>query len=417
VTKHVIYKKRSMDADIASSKLRYLVPPKFTFEVEVDWDSKVYDLVKKDAVMLQEMNDEVGKIYEQNAEAIKSKLEAFEALITKMVDNNADKADIERQKKGLDDSIQKDHDTAEKAAEKAVEKVWSEWSRKKSEYKSYKAKIVITIVGSVASLAASIGMMVSTPFTGGAGAVVGILSMVKSVVQIARELASAAQDVETSLKVLDKQLEILEKVAKTNIGRKANEYAGALGTQILGIAQPTIKSAKSNLETVQAKLTPVETDVREAGKLLNDLLDEQEKMRAAFMKDVDARLSKHPSDKAPGQARDIERRLDQYLRESRQGVMAQIALLTKIGENFRTVRDAIDERARKVKDLSDQRDVDERFLRLLLTFADLGVGVGLACTEGGKAAGEIVNAVVPWSTFFAYDELSKKVLEKTFLAD
>jgi len=117
------------------------------------------------------------------------------------------------------------------------------------------------------------------------------------------------------------------------------------------------------------------------------------------------------------QRHQIERIGGEDLRGSRQQVTEQIALLGRIGTQFRTVRDAIDERAGKVKALADQRDVDERFLRLLLTFADLGGGVAIACTEGAKAAGEIVNAVVPWATMFGYDELSSKVLEKTFLAE
>ena len=57
----VIYKKRSMDADIAVSGLRYVVPPKMTFEVEVDFDSKVIGQVEKDSVLLKEMNEAAGE--------------------------------------------------------------------------------------------------------------------------------------------------------------------------------------------------------------------------------------------------------------------------------------------------------------------------------------------------------------------
>lgn len=417
MAKVTIFKKKSMKSDMSVGGLKYVEVPDMDFEVEADIDSKVFDQVKKDAVLLQEMNDEVKAIYKQTAATIEKKLDAFDGLIVKMVDGGAPKADIERQLDGLNKAIEKDHDLAVKTATKEVEKLWQDIGKKKKEYLGYRIKIGCSIVGSVASLATSIGLIVTAPFTAGVGVVLGMASISKALVQIGKELVSAYQTVDQSLALLIKQLDILEKVAKTNAGRKANEWTGAIATQILGIAQPTIKSAKSHAETVQAKLQPIEEGLHDAGKELNNLLDAQEKFRKEFMEGASKRLYKHPSDKAKGHLRDIENRLDKFLVDSRAGVEDQIAIVEKLGKDFRPLAATIKEKVAQIDKLAAERDVDERWIRFVLNLCDLGGSVTVACTEGGKAAGEIVNAVVPWVSTFVYESVSTKLVVKTLLEE
>ncbi len=414
---YVIYKKRSMDADISVSGLKYLKPPSLTFEAKADFDGKIFDQVAKDTVLLKEMNQAADAVYDQTTKGIRSKLSAFEDLIGKMVDKNATQAEIQKQVDGLNKSIEKDRDLAEGAAEKDIEEVWKGYLKKKKEYQGYKIKIGLSVVGSFASLGTSIGLMASSPFTAGVGAAAGIVSMTKSVVQIAREIGSACQEVETSLKLLAKQLDILENVVKTKVGRVTNEVAGAVFNQVLGIAEPTIKSCKSHLETVQSKLNGVEIKVHEAGKALNDLLDQQEKLRKEFMKEASSRLAKHPSAKAKDQVREIEANFDKFLAEPKKTFVKQMDKLDEIDKRFKKVKPDVVARRQQVDQLAGLRSAPERWLRLVLTFADLGGGVTIAATEGAAVAGEIVNAVVPWVALFAYDKVSEKVLDKTFLAD
>jgi hypothetical protein len=250
MAKIVIYKKRSMDSDISTGGIKYVVPPKMTFEVEAEFDNKLLEQVRKDSLLLKEMNEEIGAVYEQAGKSIEGKLAAFDKLIAGMLDKGADKDEVEKQLDGLNKSIEKDRDVAEKAGTQAAEKVWKEFAKKKKEYDAYRIKIVVSIVGTLAGLIASISLMATTPVTGGVGTAASIVGIVKSTVQICRELASAWQTIEQSLKLLAAQTAIVEKAARSVLGRKANEYTAAVVTQFLGIAEPSIKSIKGHLETV-----------------------------------------------------------------------------------------------------------------------------------------------------------------------
>jgi hypothetical protein len=417
MAKFDVFKKRSMDADIAVSGVSFVVPPEMSFEVKAELDSKVYEQVAKDSILLTEMNKAADKIYEQTCKGIKSKISAFDSLVETMLMKGASKADIEKQLDGLNNSIWKDRDIAEAACTDAVEKVWKDYGKKKKEYAAYKIKIVLSIVGSLAGLVTSITLMSTAPFTGGASAGLALTGMLKSAVQIGKELVSAWQTIETSLKLLAVQADIVEKAAKTMLGRKANEYTAAAITQFLGIAQPSIKSCKSHLETVQAKLKGVEINTHEASVKINELLDQQETLKKDFMKDVSARAQKAPHPNAKDQAKDIEKELDQFIGKSRSDIIKQKDVVSDLYKRFKSLEEEVDERAKKIEEIADKRDIDERLLRLIASAVDLPLGIHEAvASKSANLAAEIASNLAPWVADLAYEKMSDKVLDKTFLA-
>ena len=411
-----IFKKRDMSADISSSGLKYVVPPKISFEAEAEFDNKIFDQVRKDSILLSDMNDDVTVVYKKACKDIENKLAVFDKLIVGMVDKGEDKKDIDKQIDGLNKALERDRDVAEVAAKLAAEQTWKTYAKKKKEYSAYKIKIVVSVVGSVAGLATSIGMMASSPFTAGLGTVTGLIGMVKSVVQIGKELASAWQEVETAVKLLTAQIGFVEKAAKNMLTRKVNEYTGAVLTQFLGVAEPSIKSCKSHLETVQAKLKGIEIKTHDASSELNDILDAQEKFSKEFVKAAKERLAKHPSPKAKTQQGDIENDLDAELGKSRIDFMQQRDVVTNLYQRFKDAKADVDDLEKRVDAVSLKRGVDERLLRLILSLADIPLSITESVLEKNKNfAADLATNLAPWIADLAYEKISDHVLDKTFL--
>ena len=260
-------------------------------------------------------------------------------------------------------------------------------------------------------------MMASSPFTAGVGTVTGLIGMVKSVVQIGKELASAWQEVETAVKLLTAQTAIVEKAARTMLGRKANEYTAAVLTQFLGVAEPSIKSCKGHLETVQSKLKGIEIKTHDASTELNDILDAQEKFSKEFVKAAKARLDDYPSPKAKQQQSDIEKDLDNELGKSRLDFMQQRGVVTKLYQRFKDAKGDVDDLEKRVEALAGKRDVDERLLRLMLSLADIPLSITESAINANKNfAADLATNLTPWIADLAYEKISDHVLDKTFLA-
>ena len=337
-----IMPKKRMDADIAVSGVRYVVPPKMTFEVRVEFDNKIFKQVKDDSLLIGEMDDKVLAVYRQTCAGIKSKVSAFESLVSGMVDKGASPGEVEKQLDGLNKSIEKDTEIAEFAAEEEVKKVWKTYSAKKKEYLAYKISVAATVAGAFAGLTASIAAMATTPFTAGYGTSMSIIGMAKSVIVIARELHSAWITVEKAAALLSAEVNDLEKIVQS-VGKKKNEYTAMVVEQFLGVAMPSIKSCMTHLETVEAKLVGVEVKTHDAVKALNRLLDLQEKFDVEFMKDVKERLDQHPSPKAKPQIREIEADLDKEMALSRVEVVKQIEAIDALYDRFKSVEEAVEE--------------------------------------------------------------------------
>lgn len=407
--------KPRINEDIAVSGARWVVPPKLSFKVSVEFDDKIFKQIKDDAILLEEMGGAIDKVYEQTCASIKSKIAAFEKLAQLMIDKNAPKAELDKQLAGVNRSIEQDRKIAEIACEQAVTAEWKKYSAKKKDYLKYRIKIVATVVGSAAGLATSIGLMASAPFTGGASAALGIIAMLKSAITIGKELASAWMEVEAAQVVLKKQLGLAEAAAQ-NVGtRKVNEYTAIIVSQFLGIAQPCMKNCVSQLDTVEKKLAGIEIRTHDASKALNGLLDKQEKLRDEFLKEAKARLAKHPSTKAMEQLRTIEQRLDELMTESTLLVAAQIEKTSELYKRFQAARITTESLRPRVEKLAKMRGLDAVILENVLILVDLPIAA-LSGNAPMTVAKDLAIGIGPIAGLMAYDKIRGKVLDGTFLA-
>jgi uncharacterized protein YhaN len=408
-----MYDKPNMAADVTISGLKMLkAPEKWSFIVNVEFDDKVFKQVEKDAVLLQEMKEVAQKVYKQTCETVKSKYKAFEALFQGMIDKGAKKDAVDAQMAGFNKSLEGDRDVGEKAAQQLVMSVWTKYAAKKQEYNKYKIKIFVTIAGAVAALAVSIGLMASAPFTGGASAAVSIIVLFRSAVTIAKEIGSAAAEIETSQKALEAYLKEVGKVAKKI--PKANEYTAAVVKQFLGEAQPHIKSCGSQLETINAKLTGLEVKMHDCSVKLNEILDAQQKLSADFKKEAAARLSKHPGKDAPGQLNLISSRLDAYLQNNVKSVQQYIQKIAGLSTRLKEAQKTTEELEKQVKPLMALRGLDNTILENVLYFVDMPLGA-LTGNAMATASSDLVAGLVPVAASMAYDKITGAVLDKTLL--
>ena len=326
--KHVVFQ-QNMAKDVQVSGLKHVKPPTFVFQAEIAMDEGVFKSIGKDSIYLLEVNKGCQKVYDQTVTAITSKLKAFDKLIQTMIDKQAPEATMKKQLEGLNKSFEEDKRVAEVACEQIASDLWVAFCRKKTEYLKYKIKIVATIVGAGAALITSISLMASAPFTGGASAALSIIGMVKSAVTIGKEIASAAQEVETCQKILDKQMLVVEAVLKkSSKARAANELTAIVLNEFVGISQPCIKTCQGQADTMVQKLNGVEIKSHDLSKKLNGILDAQETVRKEFIKEAAKSLNKHPSALAPGHLKIIEKQLDAELSSNYAKVMAAIDATT-----------------------------------------------------------------------------------------
>lgn len=405
---------KQMDADLKMSDLRALVPPKFTFKVELAIDSGVYKQLEKDGLMLQEMNRMYQEVYATTVKAIRSKLKAYDGMVQTAIDKNAPKAELQKLVDGLNKSFEEDKRVAEAACEQQAGKMWVDLCRKRTEYTKYQIKIVTTVIGAAAGLATSIALMASTPFTFGASTVPGILGMVKSATTLATELGSAAMSVEQCQSMLAKQIGTVE-AAKKRLGKPGmviNDASAAVVKEFLGISQPCIKSCQDQCGTMIAKLKGAEIRCHELSKLLNGVLDKQEKFRQEFIAGAQKRAQSSPSTKAKADVKLIEERLEKKLFANYEQVQAMLEKTTEAYKAFQKAGAEADRLKKRVDELGD-RPALLKVLTGVLALKDLALmSVG---GQGLVKVAELVTNVTPSSAGWAWDRLTEGVLDGTFL--
>lgn len=404
----------NMDKDLLVAGLEVLKPAKgWKFEVEVTFDSKIFKEISDDDILLTEMREAVKEIYEVTCKSIRSKYSAFEKQFKLMREKGADKKLFEKNLDGFNKSLQEDKKIGELVAKQAVEKVWKDYINKKKEYAKYKIKIGVTIFTAAASFFISLGLMVSAPFTGGVGAAASIIGMWKSVLTVAKEIASASLSVEKAQKVLSEYMKVVEKIAsKGKAAAKANELGGAVVKQLVGEAQPTIKGCSSQMDTIKQKLAGVEINCHNGAKLLNKMLDEQQKLRDDFLTKAKKQLESRGIKDTSKFMLSIERNLDEALDLEYKKVQAQIEKTMDLYQRFKKADGVTKELEKRLAPLLKLRGLDNVILENLLYFADLP----LSALDGNgfaKASDALVRGMVPTAAMTAFDKTSKLVLSGT----
>jgi len=155
---------------INAAGLKYVKPPVYNFKIEVELDKKIEKEAAKDPLLLQEFKDEANKVLDQSVATVEQKCKVFDKLFDGMISKGASPKDVQKHLDGLNAAIKQDIAVSIKGGELAVMKAWTELQGQRKEWKGFKIKIGVSIVGRLATLAVGISALAASPWSGGASA-------------------------------------------------------------------------------------------------------------------------------------------------------------------------------------------------------------------------------------------------------
>ena len=228
--KRIVFQKDAK-SDLRVNGLRTIEAKQWpTFKVEVEIPDAIFKEIANDSVLLEVFNEEGQRLYKDYIDNGKKLLLQFDKLGLE----TADQRERDKLQKRLDEMLEESRKSFQTSASAGIKRKWEEYGKKKKEYLKYSIGIVASVAGSAAVLYTSVGLMATTPFTGGFSAAVAIVGMIKSVINITKEIISAWQDVEQAQTVLEMNLQILKKAAGSMLAKKMNEYAADVVKGFLG---------------------------------------------------------------------------------------------------------------------------------------------------------------------------------------
>ncbi|MEW2914731.1 hypothetical protein [Leisingera sp. JC11] len=410
MVKHVVMDMKNVD--IGASGLEMVDPPKLSFKVVVELDKKMEKGVEKDPLLQQEFHAGASEVFEQTRDTIEKKCKVFDKAFVEMANKGADKKDMEKQLKGLNDAIKNDIKVGEKAAELAAQKAWTSLQKKKKEWSKFKIKVGVSIAGTLAGLAVSIAAMATSPFSGGAGAAFGIIGLIKSGVTLAKDIGKLAINIHQSKAILVKNLVVVEKAASNKALNATNEVSAAVFQEFLGISQPSVKTVEDAADTLKAKYAQMVVKMHDLSKNLNKILKQQEKLKKEFLAEVGKKLKKHPVKDKKTQLVMISKALDTALAKNYAEVQKAIDKIQIMYADARGWANNIKDLMKRVKALTIKDPKALKVFREGLKFAALALSPidGNSIATGAKDLALGVGGAVGG---YAYDKITSKVLDGT----
>ncbi|EAQ03152.1 hypothetical protein OB2597_13448 [Pseudooceanicola batsensis HTCC2597] len=397
---------------IKTSGLIHVEPPELSFKVVAELDKKMEKGAEKDPLLQQEFQAQAKEILDQTVKMIEQKCKVFDKLFDDMIKKGASVNDVKKQLTGLNKAISEDMKVANKAAELGVQKAWQNLQGKKKEWKKFKIKVAASIVGTLAGLGASIAAMATSPFSGGAGAVVGIAGLIKSGISLAKDINKLAIGIDTANTQLERNLKFVEATAKKKGLYTANEVGAGILNEFIGIAQPSIKSVQDAADTIKAKYAQMIVKMHELSKVLNKILAQQDKLKKEFLSEAAKKLKKYPIKDTGTQQKKIEAGLDDALSDNYKKVQSQIDKVQDMYGDARKWANTIKDLMKRVAQVELKDSKGLKVFREALKLASAATGVldgnSIATTakDLGLGLGESLGG-------YAYDKITSKALDGT----
>jgi hypothetical protein len=298
---------------INTSGLTIIKPPSITFKIDVEVDKKIEKEAAVDKILMKKFAEQAQAILDMTVKMVEDKCKIFEKLFQGMMDNGEKPEVIKKNLDGLNDALKNDFAVAEVAARQGVERVWGELQALRKEWKTFKIKIAVTIIGTLAVLAVSIAALAVSGWTGGASAAFAIIGFIKAGVTLAQEIKKIAIDIEGARTELLGHLKVVEAAAENKGLLGVNEVTAAVFTEFLGIAQPNIKSCSTCYGTLKAKYAQLVVKCHDLSKTAGKIELERDALEKDFMNEVIKRLKEHPTKDKAGQEKKIRAALKEKL--------------------------------------------------------------------------------------------------------
>jgi methyl-accepting chemotaxis protein len=395
-----------------ASSLKFLTEPLMDFRIEVDLPREIEKEAEKDPLLQQEFKDEAKKVYEKATSETAKKLKAFDGLFEDMINKGANPKEVEKQVDTVNSVIRNDMKMYEQAAEQAVEKAWKDLHAKRKEWKSFKIKVGCSIAATLAGLAVSIAAMATSPFSGGAGAALGIVGFIKAGVKLTQDIAKLAMDIEDAKKQVETHLKLVEKAAQSKGLYAANEVSAAVLQEFLGVSQPSIKTAGSAMDTLKGKHAKLIVDVHDLSQTLAKALDAQDKLEKEFLAEVADRLKKHPTTDKSGQMSKIKSNFDKQMDKLRATVTDLIGDVGKLYDTIKGWTKTVTDLNKRLDDLVLDDPKALKVFREGLKFCMLATAI-FDGNEVATKAKDIGTGIGAAGALYVYDKIVSKAVDGT----
>ncbi|MGB8622540.1 MAG: hypothetical protein WCD16_06960 [Paracoccaceae bacterium] len=237
-------------------------------KVTLDVDKDAYKALDDDPLLLAKITEAASSEYYDAVNALTVELRKTDAAMQK----TSDAAETRRLKRDFQSSAKQTLLKFSKNAKAKSEKAWADVTKTKSEYRTYQIKAGVDI--GVDALATVAGIASATA-SAGVGLIIGIYSISKTIVGMAKKCYKLWLDAEKYRKRLNKNLEKLQK----NFNKKKRQISGAkdtgkalANTLLGGDWFPTVSTVKADAGQYKSKLQGVDVSAHSLAQDLNKVL-------------------------------------------------------------------------------------------------------------------------------------------------
>jgi len=389
-----------------------IIPPTIDFVIDVELPAEIEKEALKDKLLVKKFGDQAKEILDMTVAMVEQKIKIFENLFKGMLEKGADAAMVQKNLDGFNAAVKEDFRVASIAAEQGCEKVWKELQEYKKEWKKFKIKVAISIIGTLATLTVSIAAMASSPWTGGAGAAFAIIGFIKSGVKIAQDIKRIAISFDDSVKELEGHLAVVEAAAKNKGLYVLNELTGAVFNEFLGISQPSIKSAQACADTMKAKYAQMVINSHSLSKEVGKIEAQQDKLTSELFKEAARKMSGLPASVIAANLKTMQANFDKEMDALQKDIKKKEAEVDRLYEKTKAMAPVVKNLLARIEALTFKDPKALKVFREALKFAVLGLaplsGNGIADTaqDLGMGLGGALGG-------YAYDKITSKATDKT----
>ena len=353
-----------------ASKMQFHLPPKMPFSVGIDCDAAMYKDIADDALTLQKIHDIAAKEYQGLLKKVTQDVTSINKEMRGKGKRNQRLSAWEKQYKS-------DVDQAVKTITTNVGKELEKWRKTKEDRKAYKYKVAADItIGSASLVAATVGSVAAcTASTVTAPAVmVALYANAKAAISLYKQLKTLCESMETSEKnlqhTLDKVTSEYADLGKT--ATTAEELIKMAYERFTTKEKASIARCNSELKTFHGKLSGVQENLKEMGKKLNGILDQQKAVDDKIVTKITTMLKDggYKSKKLP--------KLCTQSRKLRTAIDLQFDKLVKLNKSVTRAEARENKYEEAVKELnSNTYEKAVKFIGIALALPDIGMGAAV----------------------------------------
>lgn len=379
----------------------------FVVSIEVTPEAKIEEAAKKDPLLAEKMRKAATTEVDKLAAELGKKLKSILAEATKNPDKKDEILDKART------SLAQFKTECQTAIDKAVQAEWEKLKKTNAAYLKYKIKTGVKISYETAKMMVSAGTATGAALVGGVpAAVLGYISVVKSMSKIFQECARLGQEAEVvGVELKDTIDGVMKYYASKNLKEGtigAREFGIKVWEEITSHQGPSISKCQKELSRFKSKIAGLDVGAHKAAGELDKLIREQEKAEAK-MNEIDKKVqAMKTDDKSKQEIAAAKKKIDKNMDELAEATQKTLEFIVESNQRIARCKIGLEKIEPLVKELAEkvpQWSVDAQKFTPLLDFATT-TSANSAFTKLVTVAGSVTQNTD------LYDKLLEKIAAK-----